>query len=102
MIIMTALPIVTGFTPSGVLVKAVMLHSGSRMALFNGGESLTVSLSSPPDFMQGYGRVSMETAMPLAGVITGMDLFVDDLRSISQGQSIVYDVDISSFDRPLK
>jgi len=79
------------FTPSGVLVKAVLLQSGSAMRMFDGGGTNTydrmltpaplpfhatsssagsndVILGAPPDQFQGYGRVTLSNVLPLTGV----------------------------------
>jgi len=78
------------FTPSGVLVKAVLLQSGSAMRMFDGGGTNTyditddrmltpaplpsssagsndVILGAPPDQFQGYGRVTLSNVLPLTG-----------------------------------
>lgn len=82
------------FTPSGVLVKAVLLQSGSAMRMFDGGGTKTydiihdrmltpaplpfyatsssagsndVILGAPPDQFQGYGRVTLSNVLPLTG-----------------------------------
>jgi hypothetical protein len=82
------------FTPSGVLVKAVLLQSGSAMRMFDGGGANTygithlldcmltpaslpfhassagsndVILGAPPDQFQGYGRVTLSNVLPLTG-----------------------------------
>lgn len=42
------------FVPSGVLVKAVLLHSGGAMnQYFDSATSKEIMLASPPDFIQG-------------------------------------------------
>ena len=90
------------FTPSGVLVKTVLQHSGSPMTLYNGGGTADIPLGSPPDFMQGYGRVTLSNVLPLKGVYTSHDLYVDDLHSISQGATVTYTVNVLSSAFPLK
>jgi hypothetical protein len=90
------------FTPSGVLVKALMIASGSTMSLYHGGGAKDVPLGAPPDFMQGYGRVTLSNVLPLKGVYTGFDLYVDDQRSITADQAIVYTVSVASNKVPLK
>jgi hypothetical protein len=90
------------FTPSGVLIKAVLLHSGSAMALFNGGGSKDVPLGIPPDFMQGYGRVNLANVLPLKGVYENFNLFVDDLINVEEGFDVVYKVKVEAATAPLK
>eukprot|EP01037_Dinobryon_pediforme_P018703 gene18703-19004_t len=51
-----------GFSPSGVLVKAVLLHSGQQVSLYNSA----IPLGNTPDDYQGYGRVDLLNVLPLA------------------------------------
>jgi hypothetical protein len=90
------------FIPSGVLLKAILIHSGSAMTLYNGGGQKDIKLGNPPDFMQGYGRVTLSNVLPLKGVYETQDLFVDDLRNLVEGSSIDYTVYIPSNSAPLK
>lgn len=92
----TAYSSCTRFTPSGVLVKAVLLHSGEPMVLFDGsqGGGKDASLGAPPDSTQGFGRVALPNVLPLAGVYTDFDLFVDDLVKLSEDDSQQYLVSI--------
>lgn len=93
------------FVPSGVLVKALLLQSGSPMILYykqGSDSSLTnVMLSAPPDMYQGYGRITLLNILPLPGY-TAFDLFVDDLRVIGQNAVITYQVTITDSSIPLK
>lgn len=91
------------FTPSGVLVKAMILHSGSAMTEFNGNEGGTpnIPLGSPPDFTQGYGRINLMNVLPLSGY-TGFDLFVDDLHVINEYSTNNYWVTVRDSSIPLK
>ena len=91
------------FTPSGVLVKAMLLHSGSAMSLFNGqdGGKSDISLGSPPDNTQGFGRIDLMNALPLTNY-NGFDLFVDDLVPISENVDINYVAVITNSKLPLK
>ena len=47
----------SSFVPSGVLVKAVLLHAGGAMnQYFDTASSQEIVLASPPDFIQGLHR----------------------------------------------
>jgi hypothetical protein len=46
------------FAPSGVLLKAILLQSGSPMMQYWVGNDL-LPLSSPPDNIQGYGLINL-------------------------------------------
>lgn len=95
-----------GFTPSGVLVKAVLIHSGSTMTLYDGGGGdLDVSLGpNTPDFTQGFGRVTLSNVLPISTDLAtySFDLFVDDLKQIDEDSTINYYVNVQSFTSPLK
>lgn len=90
------------FTPTGVLVKAMLIHSAVGLYLYNGGDVDDILLNAPPDFMQGYGRIRMDSAMPLKGTITGFDLFVADAVNIPEYSNVPYSVQITNSDKPLK
>ena len=91
-----------GITPSGVLVKATLLHSGSPLTLFNGGGPLSVPIGSPPDMIQGYGLVTLRNVLPLSSANYNFDLFIDDLQTAHQNSVITYYVNIQAFTVPLK
>lgn len=88
-------PSCASFTPSGVLIKALLLHSGSAMALYNGGGSDDVPLGAAPDSYQGYGRVTLSNALPLKGTYTTFDLFVDDQVQLGEYSTVKYNVIIT-------
>ena len=88
------------FTPSGVLVKATLLHSGTAMQQYWVGDNLD-ALGSPPDYKQGYGLVTLSRVLPLNGV-NAFDLFVDDLRTIGQNSLVTYSATITNPSVPLK
>ena len=89
-------------TPSGVLVKAIILHSGSRMLQYSGTNSVT-PLGPPPDSVQGYGRITFKNVLPIKSTYP-FDLFVDDLNKIGQNSKTTYSVTIpiSGNTAPLK
>jgi hypothetical protein len=88
------------FTPSGVLVKAILLHSGQAMTRFNGRPNSS-PLDAPPDSTQGYGRVTLSNVLPLSGVYN-FDLFVEDLTRITQNSQWTYHAVVGSSSKPLK
>jgi hypothetical protein len=87
------------FTPSGVLVKAILLHSGNPMALYENGSG--VKLDNPPDFYQGYGRITLKNVLPLLNIYQ-FNLFVDDLISVSANSKKRYLINVRSADVQLK
>jgi hypothetical protein len=91
------------FTPSGVLVKAVLLHSGSQMQLYNGATNgkPNVQLGAVPDNYQGFGRIKLLNVLPLSGSTT-FDLFVDNLNTVHERSSKTYTVKIQNSSIPLK
>jgi subtilisin family serine protease len=77
------------FTPSGVLLKAMLLHSGSKMSMYAGATSnQKVALGNPPDSYQGYGRITLKKVLPLAS--GKLDLFVADLVSVGANSFKTY------------
>lgn len=53
-------------------------------------------IGAPPDFLQGYGRVTLRNTLPLPDVYSGFDLYVDDLRNIVAGQTLYYMVKVTA------
>ena len=74
-----------GFTPSGSLVKAVLLHSGKDL----GGDY------SYPGVEQGFGRVDLSSVLLVSGLTDGFDLFLDDYLLHSEESKSLF-VNISS------
>lgn len=85
------------FEPSGVMTKAILLHSTSPMSLYHGGGSKDQTLGPPPDFVQGFGRITLKNVLPLANA-AGHDLFVDDLATIGENSQISYAVRLGATD----
>ena len=77
------------FSPSGMLTKAILLHSGRPMSLFDCGAA-SVSLGAPPDNIQGFGRISLSNVLPLKAAKTNFDLFVADAVNIGENSNINY------------
>ena len=94
------------FTPSGILVKAALINSGSQMTLFDFGDPTqpqrTVSLGNPPDNVQGYGRITLKNVLPLPVAGYNFGLFVDDLRTISFNSQVVYKANIVDSSAPFQ
>lgn len=89
------------FTATGYLIKAVMIHSGTRMTQFAGGGQYNVQLGPPPDTIQGFGRVNLMNVLPLRNVIKGYDLFVADAVNIPENSNIGYTVKVVASGKPL-
>ena len=93
------------FFPSGVLIKAILLHSGTQMIKYDGGQCNcglpNTVLSSPPDSIQGYGRISLKNVLPLANKYV-FDLFVDDLVTIQANSKVMYHTHVTSSSKPFK
>jgi hypothetical protein len=90
------------FTPSGLLVKAVLINSGSAMVLYHGGGPADIPLGPPPDEMQGFGRITFANTLPLKGVYQSTDLYVDDMRIVSPFTTKSYAISVSASTAPLR
>lgn len=97
-----AYPSCHSITPSGALVKAILIHSGIDMTMFAGGGSKNVQLGASPDYTQGFGRIGFMNALPLKGVYQNFDLFVADAINIKENQQLVGKVTISDSSIPLR
>jgi hypothetical protein len=93
-----------GFEPSGALVKAILLHSGTPMTLFHGSEggNSDIPLGNPPDFTQGYGRITFSNVLPLQGVFTNFDLFVQDHIPVNEFDRKSFHAHVEDAGHPLK
>jgi hypothetical protein len=94
------------FSPSGVLVKAVLITSGEPMyAYLTRGRTTVIPdtiLGVPPDYFQGYGRVMLSNVLPLTGTThTAFQLFVQDLFEIKQNTVAKYTVTVTNNSLPL-
>lgn len=85
-----------GFTPSGALIKAILVHSGQPLTYIK--EDITVSTYSSsikyPDTNQGYGRIQLNAVLNFGNdaTLNPINLFVvgaSDPKS-SNYQSITY------------
>lgn len=95
----------SAYEPSGVLVKATLIHSTVEMT---GWDNETfVPLSSPPDYNQGFGRVALNSTLldeTMTPTLTGgrMGMYFDDSSNISAWSSMNYTVHVTSSMYPLK
>jgi hypothetical protein len=90
------------FQPKGSLIKALVLHSGSQMAMYEGGGFVGhVDLDHTPDFYQGYGRLDLKNILPLPDQSPQFDLFVDTVNMTSFTE-ILYRVQLDTLNMPLK
>jgi hypothetical protein len=92
------------FTPSGFLLKSLILHSGRAVPLYSNplydlqNTFSSFALSSPPDFFQGYGEIQLTNILPLAngrGLEAGIDLVVFDRLEIGSFSTVQFDIDFS-------
>lgn len=87
------------FAPTGVLLKTILAHSGTSMTLFHGGGQYDVPLGQSPDMLQGFGRLSIGTTLPLK--TDPNDLFVADAVNIMENSNVRYTVKVASSSFPL-
>ena len=96
----------TAFSPSGVLVKAVLMNSGEPMKQYaTNGRATTIpdqALGAPPDYFQGYGRIMLSNVLPLSGTTeASFQLFVQDLLEVKENTMLTYSVVVSDSTIPL-
>ena len=92
------------FSPLGSTVKAIIIHSGESMTRYFGDEETKepmTDLNGTPDNYQGFGRVALPNVLPLAGVDTTVQLYVDEIFMFSNSE-IVIRLQVSDNSRPLK
>lgn len=90
------------FTPSGILLKALLLQSGKSVNGYDGNGG--VRLSSLPDTYQGFGRVNLASLLPqmiYSAAGSPFTLFMDEMK-LSELTEKVYAVQVSSAAQPLK
>eukprot|EP01034_Spumella_vulgaris_P025675 gene25675-32159_t len=92
------------FTPSGFLMKTLILASGRAVPLYSNPIYDTANtfssfpLSSPPDFFQGYGEIQLTNILPLAdgsGLDPTLDLIVFDRLEIDSFSTIMFEIDFT-------
>ena len=88
-------------SPSGPMIKALMLHSGETMSNFGG----STALGDAPDSKQGYGIMFLGNVLPLPDASIIFGLYMDDAtldRAISSETTVRYNVVVISTDTPLR
>lgn len=89
------------FTPSGYLLKAMILHSGQSI---NRRSKITSEImnaigTSTPDYHQGYGSLNLRNILPLKsgkGLDPALDLIVFDELAIEQNSTYRFDLELTS------
>ncbi|KAL6772119.1 hypothetical protein ACKKBG_A28990 [Auxenochlorella protothecoides x Auxenochlorella symbiontica] len=77
-----------GFTPSGALTKATLISGAASMTGF---EALTgLPIDPPPSFRQGFGRVLLDTTLPLPNSERNFTLQVVDRVEVATGDTHRY------------
>lgn len=77
-------------TPSGALIKAVMINGAQPLkGIQNDDSSGLFTSSSEYDFNQGFGRIQLNNALPIQGN-NDIKTFVADGVSLTQAQSEIY------------
>ena len=90
------------FTPSGMLLKALLIHSGEPMSRYH-GDKQNVDLSAKkgkPDVFQGYGRVQLSNVLPLPGK-TDFQLTVRDMVELTEKSSLTHVFEVTDSSQPL-
>jgi hypothetical protein len=81
------------YTPSGMLLKAVLLGGASDMM---GYTELSLPLEPSPSFRQGFGRLNLTRATPVAGVTApGWRLQFVDLAALNEGEAHTYCINVT-------
>ena len=86
-----------GINPSGALIKAMLIHSTVPMNTYG-----HTKITGPPDMQQGYGRINLNTLLPLKPfAATGSTLFIDE-QSLPSFSELIYNVTVSDIAHPFK
>jgi hypothetical protein len=91
------------FTPSGMLLKALLLHSGEAMSLYHDGrkgKDIALSRNGEPDVYQGYGRVQLSNVLPLPGV-SDFHLTVRDMFELQEKSSVSHHFKVTDSSQPV-
>ncbi|CAM9425618.1 unnamed protein product [Ectocarpus fasciculatus] len=83
-----------GFDPSGALLKAVLINSATGMSSAGvnpDSGTLDVTLTTPPDNHQGFGRVTMINALNINATV---GIFFEDWVEIREGETLEYEVSL--------
>lgn len=84
--------------PTGVLIKAILLHGGRKMDSYAGN----TQLGDAPDSKQGYGILYLGNVLPLPAADLTFGLFVHDSAEIGSDESVTYTVKVTDATKPLK
>jgi len=97
------------FVPTGYLLKAIIIHSGQAVrsyseSAFNSKTDIAShSLGSPPDSVQGYGSVNLNSIIPLSTEQREKyDFYVSDAFGMGGRQTAKLQVAVTSSKKPLK
>jgi hypothetical protein len=89
------------FTPSGMLLKALLVHSGEAMSLYHSDTDVELSNKyGKPDFYQGYGRVQLSNVLPLPGK-TSFQLTVRDMVDMAEKTTVTHYFKVTDSSQPL-
>ena len=92
------------FQPRAATVKAVIIHSGQAMARYFGDEDTkepVANLHGTPDDYQGFGRVALPNVLPLAGVETTNELYIEE-NFMFANRELLFHLRVNDSSRPLK
>ena len=78
-----AAPYCQSYNASGELVKAILVQSAKGLDHWDRGGGSKQYFSDPPDPFQGFGRVTLASALPVGNNNNRTKLFVLDHQSIS-------------------
>ena len=97
------------FEPSGVLAKAILIHSAFGLSSYSSSDfdSRTAeshfSLGDTPDFYQGFGHVAVGSILPLSDTQAAQrDLYVRDMFFVKSASTYEMKVEVETFDAPLR
>lgn len=97
------------FEPSGVLAKAIIIHSAFGLSSYSSSEfdSRTseshFSLGDTPDPYQGFGHVAVGSILPLSTTQAAQrDLYVRDMFFVKSASTYEMTVEVETFDVPLR
>ncbi|CAE7696075.1 unnamed protein product, partial [Symbiodinium microadriaticum] len=96
-------------TPSGYLLKAVLLHTAQPVASystpnFDGKTTIaSYTLGTPPDSVQGYGMVNLHSIVPLSSSEQKEhNFYVMDKLNVPMWNVYMFTVEVTSSKKPLR
>ena len=87
---------VNRFTPTGALVKAMLVNSAVKVFRYVNISGAVQLLGPPPDMYQGFGQVQMTRVLRLSTAATQPDLFVVNSRAMTDGTVHTYKFTVRS------